>query len=74
MSEQHDTMIEPTTEPTGHHGTDTERSGSVQHVTVEHDDDIAVCTMFPQEIDEDDISSQWITATGDSFDALETWR
>ena len=51
----------------------TEQMSQLQHVTVERDD-VAVCTMFPQDADENTASTQWITATADSFVALEDRR
>lgn len=74
MSEQPDTMIEPTTETDGAHSADADHSAALQHVTVEHDDEIAVCTMFPQHVAEDEVADQWITATGESFVSLEDAR
>ncbi|SIR58993.1 DUF7511 domain-containing protein [Natronorubrum thiooxidans] len=74
MSEQPDTMIEPATGTDGTHCATTERSAALQHVTVEHDDEIAVCTMFPQHVAEDEIADQWLTATGESFVSLEDSR
>ena len=43
-------------------------------MTVEHDEEIAVCTMFPRALSEEDVSSQWLTATGESFVDLEDAR
>ncbi|ELY48173.1 DUF7511 domain-containing protein [Natronorubrum sulfidifaciens] len=74
MSEQPDTMIEPTTEPDGTRHTPADRSPALQHVTVEYDADIAVCTMFPEHVAEDEIATQWLTATGDSFVSLADSR
>lgn len=51
----------------------TERSSRLQHVTVERDD-VAVCTMFPQDADDHAVSTQWLTATADSFVSLEESR
>ena len=73
MSEQPDSTIEPTPKPA-----DDSESGDdstvLQHVTVEHDDDIAVCTIFPRGLEADEISSQWLTSTGDSFVSLADRR
>jgi len=51
----------------------TERASRLQHITVEQND-VAVCTMFPQDADENAASTQWITATADSFVSLEERR
>ncbi|TMT86423.1 hypothetical protein E2L06_07350 [Haloterrigena sp. H1] len=60
----HDSQMGVTPEST------TERTSSLQHITVEQDD-VAVCTMFPQYADENAAATQWITATADSFVSLE---
>lgn len=57
----------------GQFGSAAEYGSRLQHVTVEHDG-IAVCTMFPQALDEDAVSTEWITATTESFVALEERR
>ncbi|MDQ2051629.1 hypothetical protein RBH26_14210 [Natronolimnohabitans sp. A-GB9] len=72
MSDQPDSMIEPATDPTNEPAGD--RSTELQHVTVEYDEDIAVCTMFPAAIAEDEIASAWLTASGESFVALADCR
>ncbi|SEP96900.1 DUF7511 domain-containing protein [Natrinema salaciae] len=51
----------------------TDRPSRLQHVTVERDD-VAVCTMFPTDVSENAMSTQWLTATTDSFVALERRR
>ena len=50
-----------------------DRSSTVQHVTVE-DDDVTVCTMFPQDVTDPDLARRWITADGESFVSLEDAR
>lgn len=45
----------------------------LQHVTVERDD-VAVCTMFPWNVADDSVSTQWLTAGPDSFVSLEDAR
>lgn len=50
-----------------------ERMTALQHVTAERDGTI-VCTMFPQYRSEDDLSSEWLTATNDSFVSLDDFR
>ena len=45
----------------------------LQHITVDRDD-VAVCTMFPQNPDINAASTQWLTATADSFVSLEEQR
>ncbi|MFA9417565.1 hypothetical protein [Natrinema sp. HArc-T2] len=49
--------------------TTTKHTSQLQHITVEQDD-VAVCTMFPQSADEKTAATQWITATADSFVSL----
>ena len=51
----------------------TDHTSRLQHITVDQDD-VAVCTMFPQEATDDTLSTQWITATADSFVSLEERR
>lgn len=51
----------------------TEHASRLQHITIEQDD-VAVCTMFPQNANESTASTQWITATADSFVSLEERR
>ncbi|MGM0387011.1 DUF7511 domain-containing protein [Natrinema limicola] len=51
----------------------TEHTSRLQHITIERDD-VAVCTMFPQNPDTNAASTQWITATADSFVSLEEQR
>ncbi|WP_222918670.1 hypothetical protein [Natrinema sp. SYSU A 869] len=66
-------MSEPSTETSPEFGSPTDRPSRLQHVTVEQAD-VAVCTMFPEEISEEIVSAQWITATTDSFVSLEQRR
>ncbi|WP_435551372.1 DUF7511 domain-containing protein [Natrinema sp. CGMCC1.2065] len=66
-------MSESSKRATGERESARDHGSELQHVTVEHDD-IAVCTMFPQNIYEDAISTAWLTATTDSFVALEDRR
>ena len=51
----------------------TEHTSRLQHITV-NQDDVVVCTMFPQNVDENAAATQWITATADSFVSLEEQR
>ena len=63
----HDSSMGVTPEST------TEHTSGIHHITVEQDD-VAVCTMFPQHADENAASTQWITATDGSFVSLEEQR
>ncbi|WP_226007161.1 DUF7511 domain-containing protein [Natrinema salinisoli] len=67
------TISESSSHTPGERGWAADRSSRLQHVTVEQED-VAVCTMFPKEIDEDVMSTKWITATTDSFVPLEQRR
>ena len=46
----------------------------LQHVTVVHDDGVAVCTLFPRDRADADATTHWLAAAGDSFVALEDAR
>jgi hypothetical protein len=67
------TISESSSHTPGERAWAAERSSRLQHVTVEQKD-VAVCTMFPTEIDQNVMSTQWITATTDSFVPLEQRR
>lgn len=48
-------------------------STALQHVTVERDD-VCVCTMFPTNSTDADVTTEWITAGPDGYRSLEDAR
>ena len=74
MSESPDPTTEPTSESGGTADSPTDQATGLQHVTVEYDEEITVCTMFPRDRSEAEGSTQWLTATGESFVSLEEAR
>ena len=46
---------------------------ALQHVAVERDG-LAVCTMFPADCEDADVTSEWITAGPDAYCSLEDAR
>ncbi|THE64215.1 hypothetical protein D8Y22_14220 [Salinadaptatus halalkaliphilus] len=49
------------------------RLSTLQHVTVETGDDLATCTMFPQDHTAA-VATEWLTANSESFVSLEDAR
>lgn len=45
-----------------------------EHAVVENEEGVPECTIFPQDCDEDEILTRWVTATDDAFVSLETVR
>lgn len=73
-SEHSDHAIVPVADANAGHERDTERAGGLQHVTVDPGDEIAVCTMYPPDLEEEEMGSTWLTAIGDAFVSLEDAR
>lgn len=71
MSDHSDPMIVPATAVLDTRGSGIGRPRNLQHITVDAGNDIAVCTMFPHRLEEDEMGSTWISATGDAFVSLE---
>ncbi|MWV39643.1 hypothetical protein [Natrialba sp. INN-245] len=47
----------------------------LRHVIVDREgEDIVVCTMFPQRLEDGDVETQWLGAEGESFVSLERMR
>ncbi|MFC4541532.1 hypothetical protein ACFO5R_06295 [Halosolutus amylolyticus] len=62
-----------TTQPPRDLGPGSDHTARFQHVTVD-EGDLAACTIFPREMDENAMATQWITASGDSFVSLRECR
>jgi hypothetical protein len=52
----------------------TTESTAFDHAIVENGDGVAECTIFPRECGEETIVTNWLTASGDAFVALESVR
>lgn len=48
-------------------------STGLQHVTVERDG-VSVCTMFPIDCADADVTTEWLTASSDAYCSLEDAR
>ncbi|ARS89089.1 DUF7511 domain-containing protein [Natrarchaeobaculum aegyptiacum] len=48
-------------------------AATIQHVTVDRDG-VAVCTMFPANCDDADVTTEWLTASSDAYCSLEDAR
>ncbi|WP_265111958.1 DUF7511 domain-containing protein [Halosolutus halophilus] len=62
-----------TTQPPRDIGLGSEYAARLQHVTVD-EGALAACTIFPRDLDENAMATQWITASGDSFVSLSERR
>lgn len=49
-------------------------STAFDHAIVENEDGVPECTIFPRECEEEKIVTNWLTASGDAFVALESVR
>jgi hypothetical protein len=51
--------------------TDPATFGELEHVTVVEDDNAARCTVFPQQCDDEQLVTHWLTAEASSFVPLD---